>query len=97
MALDRKGELGFIHAAAIIAHAKDAAPALFGLNGDVARACIQRVLDQLLDSSRGAFHDLTGRDTVHRFGRKQPDPAGTVGTAGGPGMRERIVGHHLKG
>lgn len=34
---------------------------------DIARSCVQGILDELLDCSRDVQYDLTGADSVHDF------------------------------
>ena len=81
MTVKRHGQITCIHAAAIILDQDALQSAFFDRDGDVARARIDGILDELLDGSGRALHDLTRRDTVDGIRRKLTDH-GTVRKAG---------------
>ena len=64
MALDREREVGGIHAAAVIGDADQAAAAARQHHLDLARAGVERILDQFLDDRRRALDHFARGDAV---------------------------------
>ena len=60
----RERQLVARDAGAVVRHADQAGAAAFDVDGDRARAGVERVLDELFDDGRGALDDLAGRDLV---------------------------------
>ncbi len=52
------------HAAAVVRDAQEGHAAVLQLDGDIVRARVDRVLDQLLGGAGGTLHDLAGCDQV---------------------------------
>ncbi len=70
MALDGNRQIIHRHALAVIFDQYALEPASLDTDQDIARTSIQRVLDQLLGSSRRTLHNLTRSDAVDRLGRQ---------------------------
>lgn len=64
LTFEREEDVVFRHAAAIVLHGDEFAPALRDHDGDARRACVEGVLDEFLDDARGAFDDFARRDLV---------------------------------
>ena len=62
VALEREAQLAGLDAAAVVGDADQRQAALADLDGDLRRAGVERVLDQLLDDGGGPLDDLAGRD-----------------------------------
>ncbi len=67
VALHRKGEVFRRHTAAVVGHADECAAALFDPDGNLGRARIERILDQLLDHRRRPFDNFARGDTARHF------------------------------
>ena len=80
VALDREREVGFVHAAPVVRHPDEAAPARLDRDLDRARPGVERVLDQLLHRrsrpldhlARGDAIDKQGIETANWHGRAGP-------------------------
>ena len=98
MALDREREVGFVHAAPVVGHADQAAPARLDRDLDRPRAGVERVLDQFLHRrgrpldhlARGDAIDKQRIETANRHGRAEPPDGYRIGEAPGEASaRER--------
>jgi hypothetical protein len=70
VALDRQPDLLGGHAATVVGHRNERAPALAQVDVDVARAGVEGVLDQLLDRGRRTLDHLAGGNPVDQsFGQ----------------------------
>ena len=61
-----KGELYVLaqKSAAVVGDTHKGSAAVFDLDGNVLRTCVNRVFDELLDYGRGSFNDLTRRNQL---------------------------------
>ena len=73
MALDRQRQLLAGNAAAVVVDADQGLAARRRRHGDARRACVQRVLDQLLDHAGRPLDHLACRDLVDRVVAQLPD------------------------
>src|SRR4051812_21744139 len=64
MAFDRKREIGARHAGAIVGDADKPPPTAIRDDLDASRACVERILGQLLHHARRPLHHLAGGDAV---------------------------------
>ena len=64
MALERKERVVARHAAAVVRHAQESAPARFDINLDAPRARINRILHQFFRHRRGALHHFARGDLI---------------------------------
>ena len=70
VALDRKLEVGSLHAAAVVADPDQAQAATGRGDVDARRAGVDRIFDQLFDDARRTLNDLTRGDAVDEVRRQ---------------------------
>jgi hypothetical protein len=67
MAFEREGDLVARHAAAVVGHLDPRGPALRQCDGDARGACVDRVLDKLLQRAGGSFHHFARGYAIHQM------------------------------
>ena len=84
MALDREREIVPRHSGAVVGDADQPPAAAVGEDVELARAGIERVLDEFLDHARRPLHHLAGGDAVDGGGIELADGHGRFGKGLGP-------------
>jgi hypothetical protein len=75
VALERQRQVLGRHPLPVVGHAHQRGAAVAQVDGDPARAGVQRVLHQLLHDRRRPLDDLAGGDLVDEMRRQPPDPS----------------------
>jgi hypothetical protein len=78
MTLDRKRQIGFVHAASVVNYANESAAAILYRDVNAPRAGVEGVLDELLDGGTGALDYLAGGDAIDQNGIKTADGHGRI-------------------